>query len=143
VNGSLLDGIASSGTLAQEAFGVVFGPVFGKIFVAVCLFFFAFSTILSWNFFGKINFQYLFGKKAVPVYTVLAIGFVFLGSIFQNDLVWNLADFFNNLMVIPNAIALITLGVAGMVTGYMAKQCCCKCECELPADAPATTSEEE
>jgi hypothetical protein len=46
-------------------------------------------------------------------------------------------------MVIPNAIALITLGVAGMVTGYMAKQCCCKCECELPADAPATTSEEE
>ena len=128
--------------LAQMAFGTVFGTTFGNIFVAVCLFFFAFSTILSWNFFGKINFQYLFGKKAVPVYTVLAVGFVFLGSIFQNDLVWNLADFFNNLMVIPNAIALIALGIAGMVTGYMAKSCC-KSECELPADAPATTSEEE
>ena len=128
--------------LAQMAFGTVFGETFGNIFVAVCLFFFAFSTILSWNFFGKINFQYLFGKKAVPVYTVMAIGFVFLGSIFQNDFVWNLTDFFNNLMVIPNAIALITLGIAGMVTGYMAKSCC-KSECELPADAPATTSEEE
>ena len=128
--------------LAQMAFGTVFGTTFGNIFVAVCLFFFAFSTILSWNFFGKINFQYLFGKKAVPVYTVIAIGFVFLGSIFQDDLVWNLTDFFNNLMVIPNAIALVTLGLAGMVTGYMAKNCC-KCECELPADAPAATSDEE
>ena len=127
--------------LAQMAFGEVFGATFGNIFVAVCLFFFAFSTILSWNFFGKINFQYLFGKKAVPVYTVLAVGFVFLGSIFQNDLVWNLADFFNNLMVIPNAIALITLGLAGMVTGYMAKSCA-KCECALPADAKASNEEE-
>ena len=96
--------------LAQMAFGKVFGETFGNIFVAVCLFFFAFSTILSWNFFGKINFQYLFGKKAVPVYTVIAIVFVFLGSVFANDFVWNLTDFFNNLMVIPNAIALIALG---------------------------------
>ena len=144
VDGGLLNAAAwPKANLAQMAFGTVFGETFGNIFVAVCLFFFAFSTILSWNFFGKINFQYLFGKKAVPVYTVLAIGFVFLGSIFQNDLVWNLTDFFNNLMVIPNAIALITLGMAGMVTGYMAKKCCCKCECELPADAPAVTSEEE
>jgi AGCS family alanine or glycine:cation symporter len=96
--------------LAQMAFGVVFGETFGNIFVATCLFFFAFSTILSWNFFGKINFQYLFGKKYTVVYTVLAIGFVFLGSVFQNDFVWNLTDFFNNLMVIPNAIALVFLG---------------------------------
>jgi hypothetical protein len=46
-------------------------------------------------------------------------------------------------MVIPNAIALIALGLAGMVTGYMAKQCSCKCDCELPADAPKSVSEEE
>ena len=140
--GGLLNAAAwPKANLAQMAFATVFGETFGNIFVAVCLFFFAFSTILSWNFFGKINFQYLFGKKAVPVYTVLAVGFVFLGSVFQNDLVWNLADFFNNLMVIPNAIALITLGVAGMVTGYMVKSCA-KCECALPADAKASTEEE-
>ncbi len=97
--------------LAQMAFGSIFwGETFGNIFVAVCLFFFAFSTILSWNFFGKINFQYLFGKKATPVYTVIAILFVFLGSVFANDFVWNLTDFFNNLMVLPNVIALFFLG---------------------------------
>ena len=135
VNGSLLDGIASSGTLAQEAFGVVFGPVFGKIFVAVCLFFFAFSTILSWNFFGKINFQYLFGKKATLVYTVLGVVFVFLGSMFQNDLVWNLTDFFNNLMVLPNAVALIAL--SGMVVA------CTKFGKKADAPAEAAPAEQE
>ena len=62
------------------------GLTIGGIFVAVCLFFFAFSTILSWNLFGKINFTYLFGKKSSLVYTIIAILFVFLGSVFQNDL---------------------------------------------------------
>lgn len=85
---------------------------FGNIFVAICLFFFAFSTILSWNFFGKLNVQYMAGKKqkiAVVIYSIVAIGFIFLGSILQNDLVWELTDFFNYLMVIPNVIALIAL----------------------------------
>ena len=77
--------------------------------MAVCLLFFAFSTILSWNFFGKINVNYLFGKKAVTVYSVLALVFIFLGSCLSNDLVWELADMFNQLMVIPNAIALVAL----------------------------------
>ena len=81
----------------------------GAIFVAICLFFFAFSTILGWNLFGKINFEYLFGKKAVVVYSVLALVFIFLGSCLKNDLVWELTDFFNYLMVIPNVIALFAL----------------------------------
>ena len=81
----------------------------GAYFVAICLLFFAFSTIVGWNLFGKINFQYLFGKKAVVVYTVIALVFIFLGSCLQNDLVWELTDFFNYLMVIPNVIALIAL----------------------------------
>ena len=85
------------------------GLTIGGIFVAACLFFFAFSTILSWNLFGKINFKYLFGKKSVIVYTIIAIVFVFLGSIFQNDLVWELTDFFNYLMVLPNVLALFML----------------------------------
>ncbi len=81
----------------------------GAIFVAVCLLFFAFSTILGWNLFGKINFEYLFGKKAVIVYSLLSLVFVFLGSYLKNDLVWELTDFFNYLMVIPNVIALFAL----------------------------------
>ena len=95
--------------LAQTAFGVVFGESAGNMFVAVCLFFFAFSTILSWNHFGKINVSYLFGKKSTVVYTVLALVFIFLGTMMSNDLVWELSDMFNNLMVIPNAVALFAL----------------------------------
>ena len=95
--------------LAQTAFGVVFGESAGNMFVAVCLFFFAFSTILSWNLFGKINVSYLFGKKSTVVHTVLALVFIFLGTMMSNDLVWELSDMFNNLMVIPNAVALFAL----------------------------------
>lgn len=95
--------------LAQTAFGSVFGTGAGAIFVAICLFFFAFSTVLSWNLFGKINVEYMFGKKAVRVYEIIALVFIFLGTLASNDLVWELADMFNNLMVIPNAIALFAL----------------------------------
>ena len=99
--------------LAQTAFGSVLGARFGAVFVAVCLFFFAFSTILSWNMFGKINAVYLFGRKnpkqAVRIYTVIALVFIFLGTTVSNDLVWELTDAFNYLMVIPNALALFAL----------------------------------
>ena len=95
--------------LAQTAFGVVFGETAGAMFVAVCLFFFAFSTILSWNLFGKINVIYLFGKKSAKIYAALGLVFIFLGTLMSNDLVWELTDMFNNLMVIPNALALFAL----------------------------------
>ena len=111
-NGPLASGAAegiSKTNMAQLAFSSVLGDKFGPLFVAVCLFFFAFSTVLSWNFFGKVNVEYLFGKKAVPVYSVLALCFIFLGSCLSNDLVWELTDMFNQLMVIPNVIALIAL----------------------------------
>ena len=104
-----ITGVLGKANLAQTAFGVVFGESAGNMFVAVCLFFFAFSTILSWNLFGKINVAYLFGKKSVIVYTILALIFIFLGTMMANDLVWELSDMFNNLMVIPNAVALFAL----------------------------------
>ena len=83
----------------------------GNGFVAICLLFFAFTTIIGWNFFGKINVQYLFknNKVATAIYSVVAIVFIFLGSLLSNGLVWELTDFFNYLMVIPNAIALVAL----------------------------------
>ncbi len=95
--------------LAQLAFSTVFGETVGPMYVAVCLFFFAFSTIIGWNLFGRINFRYLFGKKADIVYSVIAIAFVFVGSIVSNDLVWELTDMFNQLMVLPNVIAIVAL----------------------------------
>ena len=103
--------------LAQTAFGVVFGESAGAMFVAVCLFFFAFSTILGWNLFGKINMAYLFGQRSTVVYTVIALVFIFLGTLTSSDLVWELSDMFNNLMVIPNAIALFAL--TGLVVKHV------------------------
>ena len=93
--------------LAQTAFGVVFGESLGAMFVAVALFFFAFSTILGWNMFGKINVTYLFGKKGVLVYTIISLVFIFLGTMMSSDLVWELTDFANYLMVLPNVVGLI------------------------------------
>ena len=95
--------------LAQTAFASAFGDKVGPVFVAICLFFFAFSTILGWNMFGKINMIYMFGEKAVKVYTALALVFIFLGTCASNELVWELSDMFNQLMVIPNVIALFAL----------------------------------
>ena len=117
--GQIPDYISKS-NLAQTAFGTVFGEQVGAIFVAVCLFFFAFSTILGWNLFGKINACFLFGKKASKVYTVIALVFIFLGSIASNDLVWELSDMFNQLMVIPNVLALFAL--TGLVVSQLPKK---------------------
>ena len=93
--------------LAQTAFGVVFGEKLGAMFVAVALFFFAFSTILGWNMFGKVNIAYLFGNKGVKVYTIIALVFIFLGTCMSSDLVWELTDFANYLMVLPNIVGLV------------------------------------
>ena len=106
--------VAASGigkaNLAQTAFGTIMGDSLGSKFVAICLLFFAFSTILSWNLFGKINMQWLFGKKSTIIYTIIALVFIFLGTIASNDLVWALQDMFNNFIVLPNVLALFALG---------------------------------
>ncbi len=115
------EGLAGSAltkaNLMQTAVGTALGNrTLGNAIIAICLTFFAFTTIISWNFFGKQNVQYLFGKKATVVYSVLAIAFIFLGSLFPNDLVWELADMFNNIMVIPNVLALAALsGIVALV----------------------------
>ena len=114
-------GAVTKANMMQTAVGIALGnEAVGNIIVAVCLSFFAFTTIISWNFFGKQNFRYLFGKKATIVYSVLAIAFIFLGSLFPNDLVWELTDMFNNIMVIPNVIALLAL--SGIVVAAAKKK---------------------
>ncbi|NLU23546.1 MAG: sodium:alanine symporter family protein [Clostridiales bacterium] len=111
------DGVLAAGAaegisktnMAQLAFSEIFGKGLGNSFVAVCRFFFAFSTILSWNLFGRINMNYLFGKKSDRIYSIVAMLFIFMGSLLSNDLVWELTDMFNQLMVLPNVIALVAL----------------------------------
>ena len=94
--------------LAQAAFNAAFGS-FGNAFVAICMLFFAFSTIIGWYFFGELNVKALFGKGAVKVYAVIVVAFIVIGSVQKVDLVWSLSDMFNGLMVLPNLIGLLAL----------------------------------
>ncbi|MEZ3488040.1 MAG: sodium:alanine symporter family protein [Lachnospiraceae bacterium] len=94
--------------LSQYAFSTLYGKG-GDIFIAICMFFFAFSTILGWYFFGQANIKYLFGSKAVKIYSVIVAVCVFLGSLAEVELVWTMQDTFNSLMVIPNILALFAL----------------------------------
>ena len=117
-DGSLIKGFTvfgteiSNATAMQLAMSQTFGKSAGNILVAFCLMFFAFTTIIGWNFFAKINVQYLFknNKIATSIFSVISVGFIFLGSCINKvPFVWDLADMFNNLMVIPNVLALIPL----------------------------------
>ena len=103
--GNTLTGI----DLTQAAFESNFGK-FGGVFVAVCLFFFAFSTILGWHFFGAVNFKYLFHGKGVKIYSAIVLAVIIAGTTMKVETVWQLADFFNGLMVLPNLLALLMLG---------------------------------
>ncbi|HZH92516.1 MAG TPA: alanine:cation symporter family protein, partial [Tissierellaceae bacterium] len=86
---------------------------FGSYFIAVCLFFFALSTIIGWYFFGESNVRYLFGKKGLLPYRIIVLACIIIGTTMKVEIVWELADAFNGLMVIPNLIAL--LGMVSLV----------------------------
>ena len=106
-SGLIPDGLTGT-ALTQAAFSQAFGG-FGPVFIAICMFFFAFSTIIGWYFFGQSNFKALFGEKALPVYSVIVVVFILVGSTLKVDLVWAMADFFNGLMAVPNLLALLAL----------------------------------
>ncbi|GAA0715225.1 sodium:alanine symporter family protein [Paraclostridium ghonii] len=102
------DGSLMGTVLTQAGFSSVFGK-FGDIFIAICMFFFAFSTIIGWYFFGEANIKYLFGPKAVKFYGILVAICVLLGTLGEVSIVWTMSDMFNGLMVIPNLIGLLAL----------------------------------
>ena len=106
----LAEGGLTATKLAQAAFSQAFGG-FGNPFVAICMLFFAFSTIVGWYFFGKSNVNALFkgSKTANIIYAVIALVFIVVGSVQKVSLVWDMSDMFNGLMVIPNLLALLVL----------------------------------
>lgn len=111
--------------VTQQAFTTAFGG-FGTSFLAICLTFFAFTTIIGWYYFGESNIRYLFGKKGLLPYRILVVGFIILGSALTQkvDFVWTLADFFNGIMVFPNLVALLFLApqVKKILTHYRSGQ---------------------
>lgn len=102
----------TTGTTGAEMTQIAFSNGLGKYgapFIAVSLFFFAFSTIIGWYFFGEANIKYLFGKDGVKYYRWIVFGFILIGSFLEVQLVWDIADMFNGIMVFPNLIALFAL----------------------------------
>jgi alanine or glycine:cation symporter, AGCS family len=90
------------------------GP--GGYIIILAIAFFAYTTMLTWNFYGEKSWEYLFGRKVVVPYRLVFLLFVFVGAIGGLDLIWDIADTFNGLMAAPNLIALLLLG------GVMAKE---------------------
>ncbi len=94
-------------TLTKMAFSKI--PYIGTPLLTFGLMTFAFSTILGWCYYGERAVEYLKGKRWVTIYRVLFIIAVFLGSVANLAIVWNLADCMNALMAIPNLISLLCL----------------------------------
>ncbi len=77
--------------------------------ISVGLLLFAFSTIIAWSYYGSRGAQYIFGEKAIKPYYYLYGLFVFFGSVWGLDLVWNFVDMVITFMTIPNLIAILLL----------------------------------
>ena len=105
--------------LGTHLFLTIFGkiPVVGTLILAVGIVTFAFSTILGWSYYAEKAVEYLGGKRLIKYYRVLWVLAIYLGSVMNLSLVWNLADGMNALMAIPNLLSLVLLsGVAARET---------------------------
>ena len=108
----IMTGVWNSGAtgakLTTEAFNTGL-PGSGNIVVGIGLIFFAFSTMLTWAYYGEKAAEYLFGPKGIMPFRYVFVIVVFIGSITGLDLVWDLGSMMNGLMLIPNLIALLVL----------------------------------
>lgn len=96
--------------MTTHAFAVGLGSdTVGPLLVSVGLIFFAFTTILGWNYYGERCVVYLFGTKGVLTYKIVFIALVASGAFLHLDMIWIMADIVNGLMAIPNLIGLIAL----------------------------------
>ena len=103
-----IDGLSGNGSeLTSHAFSMI--PHVGLPILIVGLITFAFSTILGWYYYGERCAVYLFGEKVIMVYKILWVIGVFVGSVLELNLLWNIADLMNGLMAIPNIIAVLLL----------------------------------
>ncbi len=83
------------------------GP--GRYIVFLALVLFAYSTMLTWSFYGEKAWEYLFGRWVVVPYRVLFLAFLYMGAVGGLRLVWEVADTLNGLMALPNLVALLFL----------------------------------
>lgn len=133
VTQSYLDPTLKGAAVTQAAFTEAFGYT-GTVFLAVCLSFFAFTTIIGWYYFGEANVKYLFKGKGLTFYRLIVCAFIVLGATLKVDLVWTMADVFNTLMVFPNILGVFLL--SNIVKAVLADYDACKAKGEIKFDYP-------
>lgn len=102
-------------SLTKAAFSKI--PVVGTTILSVGILTFAFSTILGWSYYAEKAVEYLGGKRWIKVYRIAWIIAIYIGSVVNLTLVWNIADSMNALMALPNLVSLLLLsGVAAKET---------------------------
>lgn len=111
------------GELTGKAFELGLGSAMGSRLVAFGIILFAFSTLISWSYYGDRAVDYLFGKKTVLWYRLIYCGFIIYGAYKPLDDVINFSDAMNGLMALPNLIALLVLSpvVAKLLKEYVGK----------------------
>lgn len=116
------EGVPAGSEMTAYAFESVMGPV-GRWIVTLTVTLFAFSTIISWEYYGEQGITFVFGEKAIPVYRYVFIAFIFVGAIAQLNIVLNISDAVYGLLAIPNMIACYMLlpKVKEMLKDYSAK----------------------
>jgi len=114
--GAELSAVAFSQGLAPFS-GIINTAFLGKLIVSIGVILFAYSTAISWSYYGDRSFSYLFGLKSVTPYRYVFCFFLLVGASIKIDLVWNLCDILNGLMALPNLVSLWLL--AGAVRSEM------------------------
>lgn len=99
-----MEGVPAGSEMTAQAFESVMGPT-GRWVVTATVTLFAFSTLISWSYYGEQGVTFIFGEKFIPVYRYVFIGFIFVGAIAKLDIVLNLSDAVYGLLAIPNMIA--------------------------------------
>lgn len=149
--GAVAETIAGKAQLATGAFAASFGS-FGEMFLAIAMFFFAFTTVLGWSQYGSKAVEYLMGIKAAKVYKVIFVLMTISGALLTSSLAWDISDTFNALMMIPNLIGVVALFplVAKITKNYVNRKIKGKEEkpmlsydAEIQAEFEATLSNDE
>ena len=106
---SHISGLEGAAMTSQAFSSGLFIPIIGKYIVNIGLIFFAFTTIIGWNYYGERCIYYLKGLKAIPYYKFIFIVFIAIGPFMSLEFIFILADIVNGCMAIPNLIGLIGL----------------------------------
>src|SRR5690606_6142835 len=108
----LTTGAHLTGTTGAELAATAFAlglPGAGGLIVQIALALFAYTTMLTWTFYGEKSWEYVAGERVIVPYRVIFLGFLFLGAIGALEVIWDVADTLNGLMAAPNLIALLAL----------------------------------